>query len=171
MRGIAAELVRADGSVLPALVDSAVRGGEPGRPRAIRTTVFDATDRRRYEQELLRATRREREIAQQLQRSLLSGALPQAPGHWEGRSPPLDATLGLVERSEVVVSLGRGATLVLYADGLVEHPQRPIEEGTSRLASELAADAGGPLDAFTQAAFRSLDEQLDDVCVAAVRLA
>jgi serine/threonine-protein kinase RsbW len=43
----------------------------------IRTTVFDATDRRRYEQELVRARDRERDIAVKLQRSLLDGVLPQ----------------------------------------------------------------------------------------------
>jgi serine phosphatase RsbU (regulator of sigma subunit) len=45
----------------------------------VRTTVFDASDRRRYEQELLRSRDREQEIARQLQRSLLGGALPEDP--------------------------------------------------------------------------------------------
>ncbi len=42
--------------------------------------VFDARDRRRYERELLAARRREQDVAQRLQRSLLAGALPTAPG-------------------------------------------------------------------------------------------
>ncbi len=73
---IAVEIVRADGSLLPALINSSLRADEIGRPRVIRTTIFDATDRRRYERELLRSRQREHEIAQQLQRSLLSGELP-----------------------------------------------------------------------------------------------
>jgi phosphoserine phosphatase RsbU/P len=80
VREIAVEIVRADGSRLPALVNAVLRTDDEGRPRLIRTTVFDATDRRRYEQELLRRGRREREIADRLQRSLLSGSLPAAPG-------------------------------------------------------------------------------------------
>ncbi len=80
VREIAVEVVRADGSRLPALVNSVVRRDEDGEPRAIRTTLFDARDRRRYEQELLAARRREQEVAQRLQRSLLAGALPSAPG-------------------------------------------------------------------------------------------
>jgi PAS domain S-box-containing protein len=76
VREIAFEIERADGSRLPALVNSVLDDG----PQIIRTTVFDASDRRRYEQELLRAQQREHEIAQQLQRSLLAGALPAAPG-------------------------------------------------------------------------------------------
>lgn len=80
VREIAVELRRSDGSVLPALVNSVLRSDVSGRPRIVRTTVFDATDRRRYEQELLRARRNEREIAEQLQRGLLSDELPEVPG-------------------------------------------------------------------------------------------
>jgi phosphoserine phosphatase RsbU/P len=76
---IAVELVRADGSRLPALINSVLHRDEVGRPRAIRTTVFDATDRRRYERELLRGRDRERNVALSLQRSLLDGALPSSP--------------------------------------------------------------------------------------------
>jgi sigma-B regulation protein RsbU (phosphoserine phosphatase) len=76
VREIAVEITRADGSLLPALINSVLKADEAGRPRVIRTTVFDATDRRSYEQELLRARQQEHEITQQLQRSLLSGELP-----------------------------------------------------------------------------------------------
>ena len=78
VRGIAVEIVRAGGGRLPALINSVLRHDEDGRPQVIRTTVFDASDRRRYEQELLHAQRREQEIARQLQRGLLTGALPVA---------------------------------------------------------------------------------------------
>jgi serine/threonine-protein kinase RsbW len=80
VREIAVEIVRADGSRLPALINSVLRSDEQGHPLGVRTMVFDATDRRRYEQELLRARRQEQETAQQLSRSLLSGTLPTAPG-------------------------------------------------------------------------------------------
>lgn len=80
VREIAVEIVRADGSRLPALVNSVLHRDAAGRPRAIRTIVFEASDRRRYEDELLRSRRREQEIAQHLQRSMLSGPLPAAPG-------------------------------------------------------------------------------------------
>jgi sigma-B regulation protein RsbU (phosphoserine phosphatase) len=80
VREIAVEIARADGSLLPALINSVLRRDEAERPRVIRTTIFDATDRRRYEQELLRARRHEHETAEALQRSLLSGELPVAPG-------------------------------------------------------------------------------------------
>ncbi len=58
VKAIALDLVRADGSVMPILVNARMRTDETGRPLGVRTTVFDATDRKRYETELLAARRR-----------------------------------------------------------------------------------------------------------------
>jgi sigma-B regulation protein RsbU (phosphoserine phosphatase) len=97
--GIALEMVAADGRRLPVLVTSTVKHGEDGQPLLIRTTVFDASDRRTYERELLRArdeANRERDLARQLaatlQRSLLPPSLPEVPGmqvaaHYHHASP------------------------------------------------------------------------------------
>jgi PAS domain S-box-containing protein len=79
VREIALEVVHADGTRLPALVNAIVHRDAAGEPASLRITVFDASDRRRYEQELLEARRREQDIARQLQRSLLAGAIPAAP--------------------------------------------------------------------------------------------
>ncbi|MER8224307.1 SpoIIE family protein phosphatase [Streptomyces sp. NPDC094143] len=85
--GIALELRAADGSRLPVLVTSTVKRGSDGEPLLIRTTVFDARDRRSYEEELLRArqeSERERErlkqLAATLQATLLPPALENVPG-------------------------------------------------------------------------------------------
>ena len=78
VREIALDVVRADGTRLPALVNAVVRHDAAGAPQVVRTTVFDATDRRRYEQELLRARDHEHEVALELQRSLLNGDLPRS---------------------------------------------------------------------------------------------
>lgn len=97
--GIALELRTADGSPLPVLVTSTVKTGADGEPLLIRTTVFDARERRAYETELLRARReaeRDRERLQRLnatlQRTLLPAALEQVPGadvaaHYHPASP------------------------------------------------------------------------------------
>jgi phosphoserine phosphatase RsbU/P len=79
VREIAVDIVKADGSRLPALVNSVVKCDDSGSPTGIRTTVFDATDRRGYEDELLRAARRERDIATELQRSMLTRTPPVSP--------------------------------------------------------------------------------------------
>lgn len=85
--GIALELRAADGSRIPVLVTSTVRTGSDGQPLLIRTTVFDARDRRAYEEELLRARQesdRERERLKRLnitlQQTLLPPALANVPG-------------------------------------------------------------------------------------------
>ena len=85
--GVALELKAADGSRLPVLVNSAVKTSAAGEPLLIRTTIIDATDRRAYERELLRARREadlERERLQllvtTLQRTLLPPELPDVPG-------------------------------------------------------------------------------------------
>jgi PAS domain S-box-containing protein len=70
-REIAVDLVRSDDEIVPALISATVYGDE------VRTIVFEATDRRRYEQELVRARDREHAIAGELQRALLGGDLPQ----------------------------------------------------------------------------------------------
>jgi len=55
VRELAFEVVCSDGRQLPTLVNSVLGRGETGQPRAIRTMVFNATDRRQYEKELLHA--------------------------------------------------------------------------------------------------------------------
>ena len=57
VREVAVEILRADGSRLPVLLNSVVKRRGGGAPSLIRTMVADATDRRRYERELLRARR------------------------------------------------------------------------------------------------------------------
>ncbi|MEU6595381.1 SpoIIE family protein phosphatase [Streptomyces sp. NPDC046881] len=92
--GIALEIKQATGGRIPALVSSVVKHGSTGEPLLIRTTVFDARDRRSYEEELLRRRKEAEEARQQaeadrarlqdalavLQRSLLPDTLPAMPG-------------------------------------------------------------------------------------------
>lgn len=104
--GIALELKTADGTRIPVLVSSVVKYGSGGDPLLIRTTVFDARERRAYEQELLRGrqaaeqARKEAEADRArlqdalavLQQSLLPATLPEVPGleaasHYHTASP------------------------------------------------------------------------------------
>jgi PAS domain S-box-containing protein len=55
VREIAVELLRADGTRLPVLMNSTLVRDESGAARVVRTTAFDASERRRYERELLSA--------------------------------------------------------------------------------------------------------------------
>lgn len=99
--GIALDIKAAGKQRMPVLVTSKVKTSDDGEPLLIRTTVFDARDRRSYERELLRGrqaaeeARREAEEARRqaeadrerlqealavLQQNLLPAALPAIPG-------------------------------------------------------------------------------------------
>ncbi|GIJ52608.1 SpoIIE family protein phosphatase [Virgisporangium aurantiacum] len=66
VREIAVDLVRSDGSRMPALVNSDVQLGPDGTPAFIHTAVFSALFRREYEQELLAARRAAEESERRL---------------------------------------------------------------------------------------------------------
>ena len=84
---VALDVIRADGTRLPVLVNASLARGDDGQPRAIRIAVFDATERRSYERELLEAKQRAedserdaRELARTLQQTLLPPTPPTIPG-------------------------------------------------------------------------------------------
>ncbi|MGW2826530.1 PP2C family protein-serine/threonine phosphatase [Streptomyces sp. NPDC001443] len=93
INGIALEIKQADGR-MPVLVSAVVKYGSTGEALLIRTTLFDARDRRAYEEELLRGRKEAEEARRQaeadrsrlkdalavLQQSLLPDTLPPIPG-------------------------------------------------------------------------------------------
>ncbi|MFI0895764.1 PP2C family protein-serine/threonine phosphatase [Streptomyces sp. NPDC020983] len=106
INGVALELKRADGGRRPVLISSVVKHAGSGEAMLIRTTVFDARERRSYEEELLRGRKAAEEARRQaeadrarlrdalavLQQSLLPGVLPAIPGvetaaHYRTASP------------------------------------------------------------------------------------
>ncbi len=92
--GIALDIKQAGGGRIPVLVSSVIKHGSTGEPLLVRTTVFDARDRRAYEEELLRRRQAAEEARRQaeadrarlqdalavLQQSLLPDSLPPIPG-------------------------------------------------------------------------------------------
>jgi sigma-B regulation protein RsbU (phosphoserine phosphatase) len=87
VREIAVELVGADGGRLPVLVNAVLVYDDAGEPVAIRAVVFDATERRAYEQELIAARRRAEAseatattLARTLQSTFLPPVMPTVPG-------------------------------------------------------------------------------------------
>jgi PAS domain S-box-containing protein len=63
VREMALDLVCANGKLLPVFVNSVEHRDSAGQPTYISTTVFDATERRTYERELLAARRRAEQLA------------------------------------------------------------------------------------------------------------
>ncbi|HVL03439.1 MAG TPA: PAS domain-containing protein, partial [Acidimicrobiales bacterium] len=79
VREIAVDVVCRSGARLPVLVNSVVKQDDAGGPLLVRTAIFDATERRAYEQELLSARRRAEESearATALARTLQSTFVP-----------------------------------------------------------------------------------------------
>jgi light-regulated signal transduction histidine kinase (bacteriophytochrome) len=64
--GIALDFQSKDGRLIPSLVNAVQKRDVAGRPIVNRITVFDTTERRKYEQELLLARRRAEETATEL---------------------------------------------------------------------------------------------------------
>lgn len=87
VREIAMDALRADGSQLPVLLNAIMDRTEDGAPGTVRVALFDATERRRYERELLAAKRRAEEaekrlaaVARTLQDTLMPPRNPQVEG-------------------------------------------------------------------------------------------
>jgi len=75
-------------------------------------------------------------------------------------------------RSETVVTVRRGSTLLLYTDGLVEGRDLPLDDGIARLKAVLAELGERPLDELCDEVIERLrpDGLQDDVALVAVRL-
>lgn len=86
-----------------------------------------------------------------------------------------DLLLGIdpgTPRVETQVVLDRGATVLLYTDGLVERRGQGLDDGLALLRSTLAELAGLPLDELCDALLTRMlpDHAEDDVALVAVRL-
>ncbi|MGY1848324.1 SpoIIE family protein phosphatase [Blastococcus sp. SYSU DS1021] len=76
-------------------------------------------------------------------------------------------------RTETVVTVPRGTTVLLYTDGLVEGRDLSLDEGTARLRAALADLGGRPLPELCDAVLdrlRPAEALQDDVALVAVRL-
>lgn len=87
VREIALELVVAGRRKMPVLVNAVLERDRQGAPRVVRWAIFDATERRHYEQELLlakeqaeRSEARAIRLARTLQQTLMPPTPPTVPG-------------------------------------------------------------------------------------------
>ncbi len=109
-----------------------------------------------------------------------AGHPPPLVLHTDGRVQALeterpDLLLGVdpdTPRSESVLTVRRGTTLLLYTDGLVEGRDLPLDEGIGRLRAALADLGDQPLDRLCDAVIERLrPERLqDDIALVAIRL-
>jgi serine/threonine-protein kinase RsbW len=135
---IALEVVCASGERLPVLVNSTVKQDEEGRPVVVRTTVFNAVERRRYERELLiarDAERAARERTARLQRLTAALAAPLDREHIA--DTVIDALVEATGAADVAVAL-------VDDDGVLEVVGRGTA-ATARQAWRAALPSGEPV--------------------------
>lgn len=158
VREIAFDLLARDGRRLPVLVNATMERDERDRPTVVRVALFDATERRSYERELLRAKERAEEaeaqaraLARTLQQTLVPPTPPQIPGllvsavyHPAGRGAlvggdfydvfPLGGDDWIVLLGDIC---GKGVEAAVVA-GLVRHSVRALAAETTQPAQLLA---------------------------------
>ncbi len=109
-----------------------------------------------------------------------AGHPPPLVLHTDGRVEALaaerpDLMLGVdpaAPRAESALTVHRGATLLLYTDGLVEGRDLPLDEGIGRLRDALADLGDQPLERLCDALIERLRPEglQDDIALVAIRL-
>jgi PAS domain S-box-containing protein len=161
VREVALDVLRADGSMLPCLVNAVELRDDDGAAVLVRATLFEATARRRYERELLAAQRAAEESEAR------SRTVQQVVSDLAAATSAEDVATVIVERSRSALA-ARGAALVLVEDETTEPGAlpalRPVRsEGLSRgLLAALREAASGQLALELAQGVRSvpLDERL-----------
>ncbi|WP_299538751.1 PP2C family protein-serine/threonine phosphatase [uncultured Streptomyces sp.] len=142
LSGIALELKAADGRRLPVLVSSVVKHSDAGEPLLIRTTVFDASDRRAYEEELLHG-RREAELARaEAERERAEAELARAEA--EAARTEAERARAKAERERAEAERAGAAAEAARAEaerahGAARRAHRQSEADRQRLSDALAA--------------------------------
>lgn len=103
---------------------------------------------------------------------LLRGPTGDVRSLVEGESVVIGAPI-TIEHEQVQVKLESGSTLLLFTDGLVEDPARPIDDTLDELAAKLAGEH--PEDGLEEMCERVLASSLertlrDDIALLAIRL-
>lgn len=147
---IAMDVVCADGRALPVMLNAAQRKGADGVPLLLRFTVFNATDRRRYEKELLQARRAAEALAQAKTEllAMLSHDIRTPLGSVMAVVHLLEGS-GLTPQQEPLVRILRSssATMLNLVNEILEHSR--LEAGAVALRPapfDLGALARGLVD-------------------------
>ena len=145
-REIAFDVVRADGRILPVIANSVQKRSADGAVLFNRITVFDSTDRKRYERELLLARRRAEQTVKE-KADLLSMLSHDIRN-------PLNAVMGvmqLLERSELTERQRRHLQLLKSSsDNMLRLLERVLELSKAESSSYALANTAFGLTALVE---------------------
>jgi PAS domain S-box-containing protein len=138
---IAFDLNRADGRSLPVLANTILKRDAAGKPLVHRITLFNATDRRKYERELLLARQKAEQVTEELKR--LNDTLEERVAQEVAERMKAEEALRQAQKMEAVGQLTGGIAhdfnnLLTIIVGNIELLQRRLPEGSDRL--QRAAD-------------------------------
>jgi len=146
---VALEFVRKDGGPFPVLVNAAERKDDEGKPLFIRLTVFNATDRRRYERELLKARDELRALTATLERRVADATAEQLRSDTALASQREDAKL----REQFIAVLGHD----------LRNPLASISAGTRLLQRSKLDERGETVAILMQKSVVRMAALIDNV--------
>ena len=167
---VALDFVTAQGERLPVLVNAAERRGPDGEALFVRVTVFNATDRRRYERELVEA-RAAAEIARKELEALndnLEVRIRKEVGdrlHAEEealRSHALEAVAQEGLRAERELSQLREQFIAVLGHDL-RNPLAAIKAGIDLLSRRFKNESAAPILGMMQSSVLRMSRLIDDI--------